>query len=163
MQQRDAQNKQLDELKAKILAERAADKKEGQLLKERAEKVSCKRQISHKLRRPASNPWHTICGGRFCVLWQLCQHTHAQCSSSSIRNQAHTTLTHTQTCLLAYTQEAADLRAKELARIAKSKEHNEATRAANQALQAFKLKELERQKEQERAIEAYSTKKANQM
>uniref|UniRef100_A0A6S8NDH6 Trichohyalin-plectin-homology domain-containing protein n=2 Tax=Dunaliella tertiolecta TaxID=3047 RepID=A0A6S8NDH6_DUNTE len=97
MQQRDAQNKQLDELKAKILAERAADKKEGQLLKERAEK------------------------------------------------------------------EAADLRAKELARIAKSKEHNEATRAANQALQAFKLKELERQKEQERAIEAYSTKKANQM
>lgn len=39
LQQRDIQNKQLEELKAQIIAERAADKKEGQLLKQRAEKV----------------------------------------------------------------------------------------------------------------------------
>jgi len=55
------------------------------------------------------------------------------------------------------------MRAKELARIAKGKEHNEATKGANQALQTFKLKEIERQKEQERAIEAYSEKKASQV
>lgn len=54
------------------------------------------------------------------------------------------------------------MRAKELERIAKGKEHNEATKAANHALQAFKLKDIERQKEQERAIEAYSAKKAAQ-
>lgn len=39
MEQREAQNKQLDELKAQILAERAADKREGLLIKQRAEKV----------------------------------------------------------------------------------------------------------------------------
>ena len=54
------------------------------------------------------------------------------------------------------------MRAKEQERIAKGKEHNEATKAANNALQAFKLKEIERQKEQERAIETYSAKKAAQ-
>jgi uncharacterized protein (DUF924 family) len=59
-------------------------------------------------------------------------------------------------------QEAADLRAKDLARIATGKEHNEATKSANQTLQTFKLKEMERQREQEQAIEAYSAKKANQ-
>lgn len=39
LDQRDAQNKQLDELKERILAERAGEKKEGLLLKQRAEMV----------------------------------------------------------------------------------------------------------------------------
>ena len=39
LDQRDAQNLQLEQLKQKILAEKAADRKEGLLLKQRAEKV----------------------------------------------------------------------------------------------------------------------------
>lgn len=44
-----------------------------------------------------------------------------------------------------------------------AKKLNEETKMANQALQAFKLKDIERQKEQERAIEAYAKKKAEML
>lgn len=60
-------------------------------------------------------------------------------------------------------QEAADARTKELLRLAQGKEHNEATKVANQTLLAFKLKEMERNKQQELAIEAYSAQKAAQL
>lgn len=41
LEQRDAQNKQLEELKAKLLAEQAANKKEGAMIRKRAEQVCC--------------------------------------------------------------------------------------------------------------------------
>jgi len=58
--QRDVQNQQLEELKARILAERAADKKEGALLRQRAEKVWAVGDSS-----PAEAPGciqHDMCG-----------------------------------------------------------------------------------------------------
>lgn len=63
---------------------------------------------------------------------------------------------------IASPQEAAEMRAKELKRLSDGKAHNAATKAANEALQAFKLKERQREREQEAAIEAYAAKKAAQ-
>lgn len=57
-------------------------------------------------------------------------------------------------------EEAEEMRRKEEARLAKSRQLNSDTKAANAVLQTFRLKEVERQKEQELAIEAYGRKKA---
>lgn len=62
-----------------------------------------------------------------------------------------------------HVQEAADLKAKELARLASGKAHSEATMAANQTLQTFKMKEKEREREMEAAAEDYAKMKAAQM
>lgn len=50
-------------------------------------------------------------------------------------------------------EEVAEMRAKEELRLAKARQMNADTKAANVALQTFRLKELERQREQEAAIE----------
>lgn len=57
-------------------------------------------------------------------------------------------------------QEAEELAAKEAARLAKAKELNAQTKEANRTLQAFKMREAQREREQEAAIEAYARKKA---
>jgi len=206
MDQRDAQNKQLDQLKAKLLAEQATDRKEGLLLKQRAEKVgrqgvgrACclsrrrRRWAGRKHGKPASRA-EGGGGGRAesrdgLLLEQKAEEEGEQgagrasypsrgwklgpisCTSSrwcplkcpqgpvQVAQCIHTRRSR---WWFLGVQEAAEMRAKELARVAKGKEHNEATRQANATLQAFKLKELERQREQERAIEEYSAKKAKQ-
>ena len=57
-------------------------------------------------------------------------------------------------------EEAEEQRRKEIQRREKALELTSAVTAANQTLQAFKAKDLERQKEAERAMEAYAKKKA---
>lgn len=57
-------------------------------------------------------------------------------------------------------EEAEEQRRKEIMRKEKAQELTNAVAAANQTLQAFKLKDLERQREAEIAMEAYAMKKA---
>lgn len=57
-------------------------------------------------------------------------------------------------------EEAEEQRLKEVERRNKALELTAAVAAANTTLQAFKLKEMEREREQERAMEAYANKKA---
>lgn len=57
-------------------------------------------------------------------------------------------------------EEAEEQKQKELNRMAKAKKLNEETTSANLTLQGFRIKEKERQRDTELAIEAYATKKA---